>query len=580
MSRRVIRAWRDGRLVALSPALVIAATALFALPHQAGGYRLAKWGAFGAALALSAIALLIARVPLRAPRAWYAPAAFVGVAALLPAFSSALAPTHWPTAAGFVCGLALFLVTAAAVDGEARRESFVVLTATGAVCAVVVLSQVAGLRWLTSEVYTDLEFRAPGTFGNPNWAAAFLAPLVPLSLALAATAGKRRLHLGVAALLAVATVATLSKGGVVTLIAGWLVYCLLDRGMPTRARLGVLGGVVACMVVGLVFAWQHELFTTAPWLRGRIFLWRVALYLIGAHPAGGVGLGGYVPAYGEGAAVLVHGDAGAFIPLSSVDFAHNDLLQLAAEGGLLTAVTFAALIVSALKVTDDPLARAASAAIAAIGVNGLADSPLRVPSTFVLLFFLLGWRASGGPSVRRAWPVWVTIAALGIVQSVRFTAGDAYWTLGRDALRANQPAVADLARARFFMPEHGRSASHHARALARAGRIGEALEVATRAATLRFDFDDEIFRRDLEVRTLEREAAIQTWQELSARFPMLVTPHLRLGALYLQANDRAAAIGAYETVLASSQSTKRADEARAQARGVLRSLLSRTPEDP
>ncbi len=63
---------------------------------------------------------------------------------------------------------------------------------TGAVCALVVLLQTVGLRWLTRDVYTGLEFRAPGTFGNPNWAAAFLASLVPLALGLAAITKQRR----------------------------------------------------------------------------------------------------------------------------------------------------------------------------------------------------------------------------------------------------------------------------------------------------------------------------------------------------------------------------------------------------
>ncbi len=53
---------------------------------------------------------------------------------------------------------------------------------------------------------------------------------------------------------------------------------------------------------------------------------------------------------------------------------------------------------------------------------------------------------------------------------------------------------------------------------------------------------------------------------------MLVTPQLRLGGLYLQVNDRAAAALAFETVLANPQPTPRAEEARRQAGGMLRVL--------
>ena len=97
---------------------------------------------------------------------------------VLPALSPALSPTHWPNALGWLSGLALFFVTAVALDDEdgARRSALVVLVGSGVLCSVVVLLQAAGLGWLTSDVYTGLEFRSPGTFGNPNWAAASCAP--------------------------------------------------------------------------------------------------------------------------------------------------------------------------------------------------------------------------------------------------------------------------------------------------------------------------------------------------------------------------------------------------------------------
>jgi hypothetical protein len=282
---------------------------------------------------------------------------------------------------------------------------------------------------------------------------------------------------------------------------------------------------------------------------------------------------------------LIDGDPTAFMPLSSVDFAHHDLLQFAAEGGLLTAVAFIVVVVAAwiqAHRRSDPLSLAVGGAVAALVVNGFADSPLRVPSTFVLFFFLLGWLspAERAPAHRPilAW-LPAAIVLLGLLQGVRFAAGNAAWTLGRDALSAGMPAVADLERARFWMPEHGRSASQYARALARAGRFDAALAASTRAAALRFDFDDEIFRRDLQGRSLDRAAQVSQWQELGARFPALFTPQMRLGALHLRGNDRAAAIAAYEAVLANQQPSKRAAAARTQARGILQSLLSKPRRD-
>lgn len=92
------------------------------------------------------------------------------------------------------------------------------------------------------------------------------------------------------------------------------------------------------------------------------------------------------------------------------------------------------------------------------------------------------------------------------------------------------------------------------------------------AATLRFSFDDEILRCDLQARSLDRDAAIRLWQELADRFPSLVTPYLRLGTLHLQANDHDAAIAALQTVLHNPQPTERAEAVRQQARGLLRFL--------
>jgi tetratricopeptide (TPR) repeat protein len=326
-----------------------------------------------------------------------------------------------------------------------------------------------------------------------------------------------------------------------------------------------------------------------PSLRGRLFLWRAALLVVTEHPLGGVGLGGYPAAYGQAAAKLTNGDPAAFLPLSSVDFAHNDLLQFAAEGGVLTAAAFLGVVAIALASAHrrgDPLSRAVGAALVALCVNGCVDSTLRVPSTFVLFFFLLGWLSPSallprGYRVLLGYRSLLGVAALlGVLQGVRFTAGNASWTRGREALRANRSAIAHLERARFWMPEHGRSRAQYARALARAGKFDRALAASDEAASLRFDFDDEIFRRDLQARSLGREAAIQLWQDFSARFPALVTPQLRLGALYLQANDRAKAILAYEAVAANPQPTRRAEAARVQARSVLRSLLSKSPAKP
>ena len=594
--------------LALGPALIVASTAWFALPEQAGGYRLAKWGLLGWGLALSSFALLVrsfaarehaVRLPRPGQLGW-ALGLFAVASVGLPLFASTHSPTHWPGALGLLLGPALFSVSALALASEptARRTSLAVLTQAGGVCALLVLLQAAGVRWFTEGLPTTLEFRSPGSFGNPNWAAAFLAPLAPLSLALGATSatpGRRKLHRACAAVLALATVATYSKGGAFSLAAGTMAYALLSPRLPRTRRRMLLGALLAGALAPLLIAWHFDWFAAAPWLRGRLFLWRVALWLTSEHPLTGVGAAGYVAEYGPAAATLLEQDSRLFMPLSSVDFAHNDVLQFAAEGGVVSAAAFLLVGVQSLRRAgqrdDDTLTRAAGASLAALYVNGLADAPLREPATFALFFFLLGWLAStaaAAPATTTATPspwahrgaaaLLILVGLLGALQGVRFTAGHVLWTRGRDAFKNDPSAAAasralpDLSRARFYLPEHGRIASHYTLALARAGQRQAALDAAKLTNSLHFDFDDQMLQRDLEADSLSPDDAIALWQAFAASHPQLLTPQLRLGDLYLEKGDAAAASRAYLRVLEAPQDTARAGQVREQARLQLQAL--------
>jgi O-antigen ligase len=592
--------------LALGPAFVVALTAWFALPEQAGGYRLAKWGVLGWGFSSLGFVLLVRsfaarQQAVRWPRPGWALGLFMVASIGLPPLSSALSPTHWPGALGLLSGLALFSVTVLAIDAAsaARRASLAVLTLAGAVCAVLVLLQAAGMRWLTEGLPATLEFRSPGSFGNPNWAAAFLAPLAPLSLALGASsveASWRRLHFANAALIAVATVATLSKGGILSLVASAAVYALLDPRLSRSRRRVLWGAMLGCALGLLLLAWHFDWWHAAPWLRGRLFLWRVALGLTSEHPLTGVGAGGYVAEYGPAAAALLQREPGLFMPLSSVDFAHNDVLQFAAEGGVVSAVAFVLVGGQALRQAarreGDALTRAAGAALAAIYVNGLADAPLREPATFALFFFLLGWLAPAAPATLATTPTavpspWIRrgvaallalVALLGALQGLRNTAGHVFWTRGRDAFKNDRSAAAaavalsDLSRARFYLPEHGRIASHYALALARAEQWQAALDAAKVTNSLHFDFDDQMLERDIQADFLSPDEAIALWHDFATRYPQLLTPQLRLGDLYLEKGDVAAATRAYQRVLGAPQDTPRAGQMRDRARRQLRAL--------
>ncbi len=123
----------------------------------------------GWALSLLSFVLLVGlfaarQRAVRSPQPGWALGLFIAASIGLPALSPALSPTHWPGALGLLSGLALFFVTALAINtvAAARRTSLAVLTLSGTVCALLVLSQAAGLRWLTEGLPTTLEFRSPG----------------------------------------------------------------------------------------------------------------------------------------------------------------------------------------------------------------------------------------------------------------------------------------------------------------------------------------------------------------------------------------------------------------------------------
>jgi len=172
------------------------------------------------------------------------------------------------------------------------------------------------------------------------------------------------------------------------------------------------------------------------------------------------------------------------------------------------------------------------------------------------------------------------VGLLGALQGIRFTAGHLLWTRGRDAFKDDRSAAAatmaltDLSRARFYLPEHGRIASHYALALTRTEQWHAALEASRGTNSLHFDFDDQMLERDLEADFLSTENAIALWQGFAARYPQLLTPQLRLGDLYVEKGDIPAATRAYQRVLDAPQDTPRASQVREQARRKLRALES------
>jgi O-antigen ligase len=253
-----------------------------------------------------------------------------------------------------------------------------------------------------------------GPFVNRNHFAGYMEMLIPIPVALAlsrAARGEARLFYGfAAAIMGIAEVASLSRGGIVSLTAGMLFVAaasarLRHRAESTRPHQRFsFAGYPALFVVLIAGAIVAGIFWVGadrglaerlagsqgePGAAGRPAVWSDTLKMFGANPILGVGLGAFetvYPIYGRGDGSL------------RIEFAHNDYLQVLSDSGAVggaLALWFIIVVfrsfAGGLK-SRDPLvsgfALGAGAGIFAILVHSLFDFNLQIPSN-ALLFLVL-----------------------------------------------------------------------------------------------------------------------------------------------------------------------------------------------
>lgn len=190
-----------------------------------------------------------------------------------------------------------------------------------------------------------------------------------------------------------------SRSGMVSFVVAIAVgTAFVWRAFFSRARSALALTVAAAMLVLAVFAWAGfgaavNRFATASEDAGnRIGAWRDTIRIVRDFPIFGVGLNGY------GTAMLVYqsGDRRLFYKE-----AHNDYLQIAAEGGLLFAVPAAlAITIIAVQIRgrfregrDPPMTgwirAGAVTALAGIGVQSLIEFSLQMPGNTTLFLVLI-----------------------------------------------------------------------------------------------------------------------------------------------------------------------------------------------
>lgn len=602
--------------------------ALFVMPGFEGAYRLSKWGMSGFALLILSAAFLFSIrnaafsfIP-KERRLFLIAVIFAASAIALPAGFTQFTTAHYTGSLRLLMGLSFAYLTALSFNGgtitkdnknereknvppihpkkmdgrgfptppegfpdepEIKRLGLKLIVVIGGICSIIVIMQAAGVTsFLSNTHFTSVEFRSPGTFGNPNWAVAFLLPLAPISFGLirhATNLREKYLFRILTVLIVTGTIVTLSKSGILALMSGITIFILLDNRMHKKTRRMIFSVLFIVTATIILLAVVHGYFSTLPgspsWMRGRIFLWKGAFKLIADHLLAGTGLGGYLPSYPYAAARVINGDSTAFMPLGKIDFLHNDPLQFAVEGGLLTGFLYLVLIFTAVYKASrhrDPMSRGTGAAVAAIFFHGFADSPLQLPASFMLFWFLMGWIMAGNqdkgedsrdknvPPIPKTFAcVILIISLLSLTQFIRFIGGNILWSNGRIQLAERKSSgVKSLQVASIFLHEVGDVRYAYANALNASGLHREALYEIDSALRVYSDFDAMYLRLRLLEKINGSSSVIEGWNKLSREFPLLVTPHYELGSIYLSKGDKESAVKEFMAVLNTNQDTARA----------------------
>ena len=221
----------------------------------------------------------------------------------------------------------------------------------------------------------------------------------------------RFLHVAFCAvLMGTALVVTGSRSGIAAFGVAMVAFTVLAmrRFKQRRTRLMVAGYLGVILVGAIIWAGTDRTIGRFIVARtddsggGRIGAWRDTLHIIRDFPVFGTGMGTY------GQAMLVYQTAGRPVMYAQ---AHNDYLQLAAEGGALVAIPAAAAIIVVLlgirrrlaSGMDDEVTAwvrvGAVAGLAGIAAQSLIEFSLQMPGNtalFVVLLAIAMHRSRGG----------------------------------------------------------------------------------------------------------------------------------------------------------------------------------------
>ncbi len=288
------------------------------------------------------------------------------------------------------------------------------LAASGTVMALIAVLQFVRLDpfrliGLTGSLQGSSRIRVFSTMGNPNFVAAMLTAVLPLTVLPATpfgsgmTPGKWRLWFAAAgAVQACGIFATGSRAPMLGFLAAGL-WLLMRKNRPWVRFL--LPGLIVCAAL-ILFSPARSLGKT---IAGRIGIWRIVGRHVTVIPPTGYGPGAFALRYARWEAGSE--TAGNSAPASSSviqDHAHNDYLEFLVDHGYVGLLGFGIVIVlpaALFRPAAGPLGTAAMASLIALLSVALVDFPLHRPAELYVFWTVSALLSIARSSAKRTHPI-------------------------------------------------------------------------------------------------------------------------------------------------------------------------------